>query len=412
MKAMPSDPGSLVTALLFEPFELWWAMQQDATLAHRPMVSVRNDRVAHANPAARREGITPGLPLAGAKLKTSNLHVVDTEADRLKIQWSWQLGQLNAWSPWLHSPAVGRAWLLVSPAEARRLPLEYGVQAGAAASQEVALAAALVTRPGELRQVATGQEQAFLGRVPVNRLPALGFASRSAERFTWLGVRQLADLFHWKESQLRSVTGPDAAGIYRLLHGPWETRVPLYRPERTIRSSYTFSDTVQEPFELEPAVRLLASRLEKQLDGSATSRITVVPESLGLKLPDETVCKEPVQDAEVLVRLIWRSLQRSGAPALGIEALTVVLADLSRPQVQQGLWPQKEARERAVRLVTRRFPGSLLGFELTDPWSLARERRFRLFRLDTGETVPTTPSPVPGVTHAAAEREPARTAGP
>lgn len=410
---MPSaDPDLLVIALLFEPFELWWAVNQDPRLAERPLVSSRDDRVIHANPAARHQGITAGMSLAGARLKTGNLHVVDTEPDR-RLQWSWQLEQLHSWSPWLHSPSLGRAWLLAPPAEASRLPLEYGIQAGAASNRELALAAALVTRPGELRTVPARTERNFLARVPVSRLPALGFTSRAAERFAWLGIRRLGDLFHWKENQLRAVTGQDAARLQRLLHGPWETSVPLHQPERVLESSYEFDDTVSEPFQLEPVVRLLARRLERKLDGLAASRILVSTESLGLRLPDETISKRPVQDSAVLVRLIWRSLNQSGAPALGIDRLTVTLAGLIRPQSQQSLWPQKEAREQAIRLVSRRFPGALLGFELTDPYSLARDRRYRLLRLDTGETVqPTTPepSPAPQVNHASTEFEPARTA--
>jgi len=169
---------------------------------------------------------------------------------------------------------------------------------------------------------------------------------------------------------------------------------------------------VSEPFELEPVVRQLARQLEWKLAGQAAGRVIVTTESMGLKLPDEAVCKEPVQATEVLVRLIWRSLARSGTAALGIERLSVTLADLSRPQSQQGLWPQKEARERAIRLVSRRFPGALLAFELIDPYSLARDRRYRLLRLDTGEAVAPQNQPhIPvQVNHEAAERQPARTA--
>lgn len=412
MEVMSPDPGLLVTALLFEPFELWWATNQEPALRDRPLVSIRDDRVQHANPAARREGITPGLTLAGARLKTSNLQVVDTEAERLGQQWAWQLEQLHGWSPWLHSPSLGRAWLLAEPTEVQRLSLEYGVQVGAASSRELALAAALVTPPGQHRFVAAAQERKFLARVPVDRLPALGFQTRSAQRFAYLGIHRLGDLFHWKESQLRSIAGPEARRLHQLLHGPWDTRVPRYQPERTLESSYDFDDAVSEPFELEPVVRLLAGRLERKLAGQAAGRVVVTTESLGLRMPDETVCKEPVQAAEVLVRLVWRSLARSGAAALGIERLSITLTDLSRPQVQQGLWPQKEARERAIRLVSRRFPGAMLAFELVDPYSLARDRRYRLLRLDTGETLTPQGRPTPRnqVTHEAAELQPARTA--
>lgn len=409
---MSSDSGLLVTSLLFEPFELWWAASQEPALRERPMVSTRDERVVHANPAARQEGITPGLSLAGARLKTSNLHVINTEADRLGQQWAWQLEQLHGWSPWLHSPSVGRAWLLAEQSEVGRLALEYGVRVGAASSRELALAAALVTAPGQHRLVALEEEKQFLARIPIDRLPALGFADRSAQRFAWLGIRKLQDLFHWKKAQLVSVAGAEAGRLHQLLHGPWETRVPRYQPERTLTSSHSFDDPVSEPFELEPVVRLLARRLEWRLAGQAAGRVVVTTESLGLRMPDEVICKEPVQAAEVLVRLVWRSLTRSDAAALGIERLSVTLSNLSRPQGQQGLWPQKEARERAIRLVSRRFPGALLGFELADPYSLARDRRYRLLRLDTGEAIQAPPTPVraPQVNHATAELQPARTA--
>lgn len=387
VEVMSPDSELLVTALLFEPFELWWAGNQEPALRERPLVSIRNERVLHANPIARQEGITPGLSLAAARLKTSNLHAIDAEAERLGQQWTWQLEQLNGWSPWLHSPSVGRAWLLVQPGEVKRLALEYSVQAGAASNQELALAAALVTAPGQHRFVPAGQERNFLARVPVGRLPALGFKERSAQRFAWLGIHTLGDLFHWKESQLRSIAGDEASQLHRLLHGPWETQVARYQPEPTLESSYSFDHAVSEPFELEPVVRLLARRLERKLAGQAAGRVIVTTHNLGLRLPDEVVCKEPVQAAEVLVRLIWRSLTRSGAAALGVEQLSVTLAGLSRPEVQQGLWPQKEARERAIRLVSRRFPGALMVFELVDSYSLARDRRYRLLRLDTGEAV-------------------------
>jgi len=412
----PTTPVTelLVTAALFEPFGLWWAQQQDPALRDRPLVGILADRVVHATPAARREGITPGLPLAAARLKTSNLQVVDTDPTRLGVQWSWQLAELNSWSPWLISPGVGRAWLMLKAEEASRLALEYRVQTGAASNRELALAAALLTPPGQLRTVEPGQEQQFLARLPLNRLPALGFPESTTERFAFLGIRSLGDLGHWKEAQLRSIAGPDAARLYRLLHGPHETQVPLYRPAPSVQASYAFDDPANEPFQLEPVVRLLAQRLQRRLTDRAASRVLVTTQSLGLKLPDELINREPVQDAGVLTRMIWRSLNRTGALGLGIDQLTVTLTDLTRLQQQPGLWLQKEARERAIRLVNRRFPGALLGFEPVDPYSLARDRRYRLFRLDTGETVPPPSHPAakaPVNSDAPAAHQPARSAG-
>src|SRR5690606_18090406 len=126
-----------------------------------------------------------------------------------------------------------------------------------------------------------------------NRLPALGFSSQAAERFAWLGIRQLGDLFHWKETQLRSIVGSDAARLLALLQGPWSAQVPRYQPQRMISASHEFSDPVLEPFELEPAVRRLAMRLRDGLGDSASTRVIVTTENFGLKMPDEIIPKEP-----------------------------------------------------------------------------------------------------------------------
>ncbi len=386
-------PSLPVTALLFEPFELWWAAQQDPAMADRPLISVLNERVVHANPAAHSQGITPGLTLAGAHLKATGLNVVEANPDRLGVQWSWQLETLSSWSPWLHSPEVGRAWLHVSEAEARQLAADQRVRAGVAAFREIALAAALVTRPGEHHSVPPGTERDFLARLPTSRLPSLGFSREATVRFTYLGARNLGDLFHWTEAQLRSVIGGEAAGLHILLQGPWEPHVPRYRPPRSLSASHGFADPVMEPHRLEPAVRRTVSRLITQLDGLVSSRVIITTESLGLRLPDESLPKEPLGEEEELVRLVWRSLQKTGAASLGIERLGITLTDLTRPQAQPSLWPAKQERERAIRMVSRRFPGALLAFEQTDPYSLARERRYRLYRLDTGETVAAAPPP-------------------
>jgi len=385
------QPSLPVTVLLFEPFELWWAEQQDPAMADHPLVSVLNERVVHANSAAHNQGITPGLTLSGARLKAGGLNVIEAGPGRLGVQWSWQLKALSSWSPWLHSPQVGRVWLHASEAEARQLAVGQRVRAGVAAFREIALAAALVTRPGEHRLVPNGTEREFLAQLPTSRLPSLGLSREATVRFTYLGVRNLGDLFHWSEVQLRSIVGGEAAGLHTLLQGPWEPRVPRYRPPRSLSASHGFADPVMEPHRLEPAVRRIASRLVTQLGGLVSSRVIITTESLGLRLPDEGLPKEPLCEEEELVRLVWRSLQKTGAASLGIERLSVTLVDLTRPQAQPSLWPAKQERERAIRAVSRRFPGALLAFEQTDPYSLARERRYRLYRLDTGETVAAAP---------------------
>lgn len=377
----------LVVALLYEPFTLWWEMHQNPDLRNHPLVNALDGHVLHANPAARRKGITPGLRVANARMRAPDLAVTEAETARLHPQWSWQLERLAAHSPRLQSPTIGRAWLALSEDEARHLAAEHHVRAGAADFIEPALAAALVTLPGDLRTVPRGEERTFLGRIPVNRLPGLGFSSEVAGRFCNLGIRRLADLFHWKEPHLRSIAGDQALQLLTLLHGPWTPQVPVYRPESALKASHTFREPVAEPFVLEPAIIDLATRLTCRLHGRVSSRVIVTSESSLLRIPDEIFPREPLHDAGILMRLIWRSLNTTGAASLGIESLTVELSGLATLQEQHGLWPQKEAWSKAVRVVSRRFPGALLAFEEVDPHSMAQDRRYQLFRLDTGEVV-------------------------
>ncbi|HLR46141.1 MAG TPA: hypothetical protein VK092_03220, partial [Deinococcales bacterium] len=332
MNPSPGLSEPLVTALLFEPFELWWAAAQDPPLRTRPLVSVREGRVRHANAAAHREGIVPGLPLAAARLKTAGLHVTTLEVERLHSEWDRQLDELHGWSPHLFSPAPGLAWLLSDPGEARRLAFEYGVAAGSAASRDLALAAARLGTSGDVRVITRGREQQFLAGIRTEELPLLGFGDRTALRLRHLGVRLLRELFPWKEAQLRSVAGAEAEELYRLLHGPREQGVPLYRQAPRLECRHDFPEPVHEPREFEPALRLLARRLAAKLAGRTAGRLSIACICAGVRLPHEVICREPAHREGSLLRLLRRALQGSGAAALGVDSLTVVLSELRRSQ--------------------------------------------------------------------------------
>jgi nucleotidyltransferase/DNA polymerase involved in DNA repair len=296
----------------------------------------------------------------------------------------WLLEQLHSWSPWLASPGIGRAWLIVSAAEARQLPREFRAQAGTAAYREVALAAALSSEPGQLRSVEAGLEQAFLDQLPVRNLRGLGLSGRTVQRLEYLGISRAGELRKWREPQVRAVLGEETSLILPVLTGPWSAAVPLYQPERSFSCSHGFTDPATEPWQVEPVILQLAWRLSQRLGSEAASRVTVTTESSGLQLQHETIPKNPVSRPDVLARLLQRSLGRTGALSLGIDRLSVRLHGLAVRQVQPGLWPQRQARQQAIRAVSRRFPGALLAYRLLDPHSLARDQRYRLIRLDSG----------------------------
>lgn len=374
----------MITSLLFEPFELWWAVHEQPGLRERPLVSVTGKHVQHANAAALREGITPGLSLINAKLKTPNLAVTNSNDGQLQAHWTRVLEQLHDWSPWLASPGIGRAWLIVNSAEAQQLPREFQAQAGSAAYREIALVAALTSEVGQLRSVEAGLEQALLDELPVSNLQGLGLSNRMVRRLQHLGINCAGKLRNWQESQVRAVLGDETVLILPVLTGPWTSTLPLYQPERSLECSYAFPDCAIEPWQVEPVIARLAWRLSERLNGEAATRITVTAESSGLQLQHENIPKTPVTRPEVLARLLQRSLSHTGALSLGIDRISVALRGLAMRQVQPGLWPQRQAREQAIRAVSRRFPGALLSYQLLDPYSLARDQRYRLIQLDNG----------------------------
>lgn len=367
--------------LLFEPFGLWWAEHEQPTLRERPLVIVKAERVLHANHAARREGIIPGLPLVNARLRTPNLALAEAADVQLQSRWTQVLEQLHAWSPWLLSGGLGRAWLQVDAAEAKQLAREFQVRAGSAPSRELALTAALTSQAGELRQVTAGQERAFLDTLPVSYLEQLGLLAAAVARLEHLGVRHVGELRKWSRVQLRAVLGAGDALILPLLASPEGGSLPVHQPERNISLTHAFPDPAGEAWVIGPALRHLAERLSERLGQEVATRVTLTAESSGLQLLDEVVPKAPVARAAVLERLLQRSLQRSGALSLGFGRLTVTLGGLARLQEQQDLWPQRQAREQAIKSVNRRFPGALLTCKLLDPYSLARDQRYRLVPL-------------------------------
>lgn len=389
----------MIVALLLDPFAIWQAQAEDPSLLHRPVVTLERGRVDLRSPEARRVGLARGLALANARLHAADLVALEPDEARLEIAWQGVLCDLLAFTPRLESRARGRALLELGYTDAPGLAEAYRARVGVAASHELALLAAVSAHRGQARLVPDGEEHAFLDRLPLRFLRGVGVSASLTGRLAWLGVDRVGTLARWRETQLRAFFGVEAGRVLPFLKGPWRRDVGRYHPPPSLRARLDFDDRIYEPWQLEPAILQLAQRLAEGLTGRSALQLRLDARVGALRFGATRLAKEPLRGAAAIARLahlaLRSALAEGGAAPLGLDALTLELSGLGRPSPQGWLWPHKEAHERAVAAVSRRFPGALLRIRHEDPYALASEHRLSFVDAASGERVRRLAAPGP-----------------
>lgn len=344
----------MIASLCFDPLDLYVAVRSDPGLARVPLVSVEEQRVTHANAPARRHGITPGMRLDGARMRVEGLEVVSHTEPDLQHAWEELLRELNQHTPWIESVARGRALARLDAVEADELADHYGVRVGLAHDRETAELAAVSSHPGTVRHV--DDVKGFLARLPLRFLLRIGLSQANLTRLTWLGLTSAAHLASWTASQIRSYLAAEAELLLPYLHGPRRTELRQFEPPPTVARSLTFSDPVVEPHRLLPALDRLSGELARELGGRATRRLT-----LTARLPSGTrrasrLSKRPLTQARHIRQQALFALEDSHVTGQPIERLTLELASPERLSEQEGLWPGRERRQRALEATMERFP--------------------------------------------------------
>lgn len=386
-----------VVALRLEPLPLWLAERDDPTLVRMPMVAADEGRVLHANPPARRHGITRGMRLDGARLRAPHLHVTGAREPDLDQAWREVLHELTAWTPWLTALRRGLALLRLTPDEAAALAAAFRGRVGVAADRHSAELASASVAAGAVRVVAEGDEDAFLARLPLRFLRALGLAEGDLTRLQWLGVQSVGDLARWSEAQLRGYLGAAATPLLPYLHGPRDTCVPVWTAPARLRRELRFDEPLREPWQLDPAVERLATTLEAALAGRGGTRLTVVIEVEGGARHVTRIAKRPLTSAAAIARQAHAALDEGGLAADaaqrgGVEALTLTLDEPRRLSAQEGLWATRTQRIRALEDIGERFPRALVRAEWSDPHAPASDQAWDWRPLDAMAAGSASPS--------------------
>ena len=383
--ATADPPGVRLVALHFDPLPLYLAQHGDPLLARTPLVCVEDEHVVHANPVARRHGITPGMRLSGARMRVEGLRLTHHQEPDLQHAWNELLREIHGLTPWLEPGRRGRLLARLEEREARDLAARHGIRAGVADSRELAELAAVSARPGEARSVAPGDEHAFFERLPLRFLKGVGLSEGNLTRLRWLGLATAGELAAWTPSQLRSYLGEEGEALRVYLHGPHDDRLQPFRPPSTLRRSVAFDEPACEPYAWLPAIERLATELERALAGRVARRLTLtatLPQGArrASRLSKRPLARAPQIRQQALFALDDTGIARTGGA--GIERLTLELAEPERLALQSGLWQQRERRQRAAWHTLERYPGALLRFAWRDPYAQAADLAWEWERLE------------------------------
>lgn len=363
----------MIAAINYVPFPLYLAERAEPERKRRPLVVVQEQQVLHANVSAKRHGVTLGMRLDGARMRVEGLQVVSFTEPDLEHAWSALLRELHELTPWLEAGVRGRAFAQLNAEEALALAKRHGVPVGLADDRETAELASLTARPGELKEVNALSTNAFLERLPLRFLTGVGLSEANLTRLRWLGLSTAGDLARWSAPQLRSYLAAEGVSLQAYLHGPRRSELRPYQLPETLRRSLSFTEPVQEPQQLLPALDRLSRSLERALAGRSARHLTLTATTASGKRRASRLAKRPLQQARHISQQALFALHDSQAEGRPIERLTLELSAPSRVGHQESLWPQRERRQQALRATMERFPAAQRRFVWRDPHAQAAD---------------------------------------
>lgn len=359
----------MIAALCFDPLPLYLTNRADPDSARTPLVHAEEQRVTHANAVAKRHGVDVGMRLEGARMRVEGLQVVTHNEPTLQHAWQELLRELHEHTPWLESRVRGRVLARLDRDEAAGLADHYQARVGLAEDCETAELAALATRSGTCKVVP--DTDSFLTRLPLRFLRGVGVGKRNLTRLQWLGLVTAGDLAAWTASQLTSYLGAEGERLLPYLHGPRRSALLPFNLPAVISRSFTFYEPAREPYHLLPALARLAGELEGELGGRAARRLTLTANLPNGTLRASRLSKRPLTQARHIRQQALFALRDSDAEGRTIERLTVELAAPERIGIQQGIWQQRERRQRAYDATSERFPHAPRQLTWRDPHAQA-----------------------------------------
>lgn len=238
--------------------------------------------------------------------------------------------------------------------------------AGLATSKSTAKVACGLAKPAGVLLVAAGTEDAFLGPLPVRKLPGIGPVSE--EKLLRHGVRTLADLVRAPDEILRPIFGAYTSGIRRDALGQGHADLGRERPAfrehdprgesvGSISNERTFAETSAADTE-----SILCSLTERVCSRARSRGVLAGRVTLRLRYADfHTITRSrtiPASNADVDVHKVVLAIYRAArAPRVKVRLLGVALSklELEGPQLRLPTLANGDRRGRTVDAVREKF---------------------------------------------------------
>jgi DNA polymerase IV len=253
--------------------------------------------------------------------------------------------------------------------------------AGIATSRSVAKVASGQAKPRGVRMVAAGAERAFLGPLPVRKLPGIGPVAEG--KLLALGLNTLADVMAAPLSTLRPIFGAWAEPLQRACRGEGGHDVGPDRPAflehdptsvesgsdvGTISNERTFHEDVADPASLEAMLCSLCQRVCWRARKRGVQAATV---TLKLRYSDfQTLQRSrtivPTCSELELYPILRALLATSRKRRTAIRLLGIKLSNLRPRQRQLQLFADRAPLHRAIDRIRQQYGYDSLGMALAE----------------------------------------------
>jgi protein ImuB len=220
--------------------------------------------------AAEAAGVRPGMRMGEALATCPGLVLVEQDPSAAEHEWEGVLRRLEDAGFAVESADVGVVYFETRGVERLYGGLERALEralaavgsawdprAGAAERRFTALAAANVTRPGQILVVAADRAAEFLSPLPLHLLP---LPEDEQQELYELGVRRLGQLARLPRAAVAERLGRDGRNAWKLARGGQRGRVRGRRPPAEIVEALEFPEAVGNELTLRRALGVLVER--------------------------------------------------------------------------------------------------------------------------------------------------------
>ena len=263
-------------------------------LGGRPVIVGADPRgrgvVSAASYEARRFGVHSAMPIGKAARLCPDAVFLPVDMDKYARVSGEIMAILSEYSPLLEPISVDEAFLDVTGTERllgpplevartikERLRREIGLtaSAGVAPNKFLAKLASDLRKPDGLVEVRPGEESAFLGDLPIERLWGVGRVT--ARDLRGMGIETIGQLARVPVGVLVKRFGKGGTLLHELAHGRDDRPVEPFAPPKSMGAEETFAADTADPEELRRTLLAQAERVARELrtEGYAGRTVTL-----------------------------------------------------------------------------------------------------------------------------------------